>query len=227
MHVELLNKENKAAELWERWGRQADITHNNENTDEARERIAKRCLNSFHWGQSENIYFDFKVDDVSVGMFMPQLLHHTIGVSHGIKSYRIPRSNIKFIVPNSIKGTYLEKIYEDYFVKSIKLYEEALAQNISAEEARSCLPLGIATSLIWCADIEAIQRLCQDRLCNRADKEIHKFALWIRKEMLSIIPELDKFLGPKCYVYGKCFEKPSCGKHISKEELMEKTSNCI
>jgi thymidylate synthase (FAD) len=209
VRIELLDKEKKANELWERWGRLADKTHN--DSGENREQIAKSCLKSKHWGQSEMVYFDFEIKDVSVGIFMPQLLHHTIGVASGIKSFRIPRYGITLVLPDDFPEEFRVR-YIDHFWDAVVLYEDALKAGIPAEEARGCLPLAIGTELIWCADIEAIQKLCEDRLCNKADREIHEMAQLIRDEMLSIIPELDPFLGPKCWVYGKCFEQSPCGK---------------
>lgn len=215
MQVTLLDKENKVNELWQRWGRQSDRTHDYIDTPEARERIAKRCLKSFHWAQSENVYFDFDIRGVSVGIFMPQILHHPIGVSSGIKSYRTPRNVLDFWIPDSIKyrqDQTLVHAYQILFSEAVRLYNKALDEGIPAQEARACLPLSLKTDLIWCADLEAIQKLCQDRLCHKADTESQEFARLLRKEMLSMIPELEVFFGPKCWVYGQCFESPSCGR---------------
>lgn len=214
MEITLLDGEKRAHELFERWGRLADKT--NTGKGENLEKIGKSVLAQFHWGQSEGVYFDFEIEDVSVGVLMPQLLHHTIGVTSGIRSYRKPREILKPVYPSSLPEKW-KTIFAIEFYRGVEKYKEALADGVPAEQARYVLQLSLATGLIWSADLEAIQKLCMDRLCSKADTEIWELAYTISNIMIYYIPELERFLGPKCYVFGKCFENKPCGGHWLKE----------
>lgn len=169
-------------------------------------------LKTGHTSPLEQVVFWFAVAGVSRSC-SHQLVRHRIGISFGQQSQRYVKyeeDKLDFIVPPSIKKN--EKIYKKYLevMKEISdFYRIALKEGIPAEDARFVLPNATPTNFHILVNFRELQHISDLRLCLRSQWEIRQLVAKMRAEVMRVVPEIGKFLQPKCgeYRLGYCDEE--------------------
>ncbi|MGB9621599.1 MAG: FAD-dependent thymidylate synthase [Brevinematia bacterium] len=168
-------------------------------------------LKTGHSSPLEQIVFWFAVAGISRSC-SHQLVRHHIGISFEQQSQRYVKykeDKLEFITPQTIKND--QEVYEKYkkVIEEIsKFYQFALEKGIPAEDARFVLPNATPTNFHILVNFRELQHIADLRLCTRAQWEIRQLVAKMRSEIMKVIPELGKFLQPKCgeYRLGYCDE---------------------
>ena len=92
---------------------------------------------------------------------------------------------------------------------------------IANQSARYVLPMSTHTSFVMGFTIEALIHFCNMRLCVRAEDKIRELARLMKKEVIEVLPELEKKLVPQCQALLYCPEHKSCGAYPSKKKVIE------
>lgn len=79
-------------------------------------------------------------------------------------------------------------------------YKWMLEQGICREQARVQLPVGMYSSCIWKADLQAIMHFLTLRLDEHAQEEIREFASAVKQITAGLFPESMKLLDKSIYV---------------------------
>lgn len=169
-------------------------------------------LKTGHASPLEQIVFWFAVAGVSRSC-SHQLVRHHVGISFEQQSQRYVKykeNRLEYITPNTIKSN--KEVYERYqkVLKEISdFYRFALESGIPAEDARFILPNATPTNFHILVNFRELQHISDLRLCTRAQWEIRQLVAKMRSEIMKVVPELGKYLQPKCgeYRLGYCDEE--------------------
>ncbi|MCX8028657.1 MAG: FAD-dependent thymidylate synthase [Brevinematales bacterium] len=168
-------------------------------------------LKTGHSSPLEQIVFWFAVAGISRSC-SHQLVRHHIGISFEQQSQRYVKykeDKLEFITPKTIKSNpEIYEKYQDVMREITKFYQYALQKGIPAEDARFVLPNATPTNFHILVNFRELQHIADLRLCTRAQWEIRQLVAKMRSEVIKAIPELGKFLQPKCgeYRLGYCDE---------------------
>lgn len=195
---------------------------------------AEQCMRheigvSFPFEDMDNYTFDEyseKVIDVS-----PDQIVKNMG------SFRyIDKSGFTYTTPIEIwNNIYASKIYKDIMGhieevrKDIKalLVEDGVDEKRANECANFVLPRATNSTLTIGFTPEALLQFMHKRLCSRAQPEIKKLAIMIKKAIKEVNPEFEKELVPHCVHLMWCPEgkKMTCGAYPTKNEVEEILKN--
>jgi thymidylate synthase (FAD) len=92
----------------------------------------------------------------------------------------------------------MEDRMRDLFSQVGELYEEMVAAGIPAEDARFLLPNATNTNFKITVNFASLLHISDLRLCTRAQWEFRKVAALMRSEVMKVVPELGRYLQPKC-----------------------------
>ncbi len=192
-------------EIWE------EITNGTIPKEKITSFIEER-LKTGHSSPLEQIVFWFAVSGISRSC-SHQLVRHHVGISFEQQSQRYVKykeDKLEFITPKTIKSD--PEIYDKYqkLMKEISdFYQLALSKGIPAEDARFILPNATPTNFHILVNFRELQHISDLRLCTRAQWEIRQLVAKMRSEIMKVLPELGKFLQPKCgeYRLGYCDEE--------------------
>ncbi len=232
MKVELLNPE-EVKNLFVNWGNTSKICYATE-TDEP-EKIGKGCMYSGHYSGSRGDYIKFLITDCP-RFTVDQLARSSVGTFMNVASFRyIDKGIFGYEIPAEIKDNIeLVKKYDKHMAETIDLYAEirdyvlskSKTRERACEQARYVLPMATHTSMVIGFTVEALQHLCNQRLCARAEDMIRECVKQMRDETLKVLPELKPRLVPACEWNLWCPEgKKSCGRYPTRKELKEKLEN--
>lgn len=168
-------------------------------------------LKTGHSSPLEQVVFWFAVAGISRSC-SHQLVRHHIGISFEQQSQRYVKykeDKLEFVTPKTIKSN--PEVYQKYqkIMKEISdFYQFALSKGIPAEDARFVLPNATPTNFHILVNFRELQHIADLRLCTRAQWEIRQLIAKMRSEIMKVIPELGKFIQPKCgeYRLGYCDE---------------------
>src|SRR5712675_1095221 len=156
-----------------------DVWEDIEKGEVSREKIAafvEERLKTGHVSPLEQVVFWFGIGGVSRAL-SHQFVRHRIGISFEQQSQRYVRftgkneERLEFVMPDSWRDAGREKEFESLMSEITRVYREAVAAGIPAEDARFVLPNAAPTNfqiMVNCA------------------------------ELMRRIPELAKYLQPKC-----------------------------
>lgn len=115
-----------------------------------------------------------------------------------------------FVIPKQIKEEDEEFITMlcDVFVS----YHDNIDKGMKPEEARAILPNCTKTDVMVTLNLRELIHIANERLCSRAQGEIRGVVQKMCELVIEDTPSLAQFLVPKCELYGRCFEKKSCGR---------------
>lgn len=169
----------------------------------------------------DNYYFGDVVD-----------INHS-NIVKNMASFRyIDKNGFTYTIPKNIEKC--EKAKNEYknimnqiniSRKKIKtlLEEDGVPPKKATEDANFVLPRATNNTLIIGFTIEALIHFMHKRLCTRAQDEIRKVAVEMRKAVIEIIPELSEYLVPHCEYLLWCPEGDmNCGAHPTKAEILKK-----
>ena len=99
-------------------------------------------------------------------------------------------------------------------------YQEFVEAGIPAEDARFVMPNAAASSLVASLNLREMIHLENLRLCSRAQYEIRMLVKGMCDALIAEEPWLKDYLVPKCEALGFCDEDKSCGRKITRAELI-------
>lgn len=181
----------------------------NQPTDEEMIEFVSRRMQTEHTSPLEQVSFTFAISGVS-RVFTHQFVRHRVGVSVAQQSGRytdpIDTGVFEYVMPESAKDTArfvgsMEFLVNEYY----RLVTDSL---VPREDARFILPNAQATNLTTTINLAALIHMADIRMCLATQWEFRNVVNLMRGEVMSVVPELGKMLGPKCMEYrrGACDE---------------------
>lgn len=117
------------------------------------------------------------------------------------------------------------EVYKEGLTNIMQTYEKLEELGYPKEDAANILPLGMNTKIVWKINLRALMHFMNMRLCSRAYKEIRQLSNELKTELRKLSTEwewiCDNLLVPKCEAMGYCDEAKSCGRKITKEQMLE------
>jgi thymidylate synthase (FAD) len=101
-------------------------------------------------------------------------------------------------MPDSWKDAGKEGEFDKLMGEITRVYREAVAAGIPAEDARFVLPNAAPTNFHVMVNFAEMLHICDLRLCVRAQWEIRRMVAMMRAEIKHVLPEIAVFLQPKC-----------------------------
>ncbi len=225
MKVTLMNKD-EVANLYSHWGDFSRVCYNT-NEKVPSERIGKHCKDSGHYSGSRTRYFEFLVENCP-RFCTDQAVRHEEGVVKNVQSFRYVDKNLfAYEVPKEIlDNTELLNKYHSHMKNTINLYDEiqeyvldkTKSKERANEQARYVLPMSTHGSFVIGFTMEALIHFMHKRICVRTEDISNQLAREIKKEVLKIMPDLEKDLVSQCEYLTWCPESKSCGKFKKKGE---------
>lgn len=157
-------------------------------------------LKTGHASPLEQVFFEFGISGVSRA-FSHQFVRHRVGISFEQQSQRYvtyKEGEFPYTVPESVKKAGMEDKMAALFDEVGQLYEEMVAAGVPAEDARFLLPNATNTNFKITVNFQSLLHICDLRLCTRAQWEFRKVAALMRAEVMKAVPELGRYLQPKC-----------------------------
>jgi thymidylate synthase (FAD) len=172
------------------------------------ERIPREQMTAFieerlktgHASPLEQVWFEFGISGVSRA-FSHQFVRHRVGISFEQQSQRYVTykgGTFPYTVPKTVEQAGMGDRMEEAFANLGALYEELVAAGVPAEDARFLLPNATNTNFKITVNFQSLLHICDLRLCTRAQWEFRKVAALLRSEVVKAVPELGRYLQPKC-----------------------------
>ena len=174
----------------------------------ADERIAPQKMQEFvaerlktgHSSPLEQVWFEFGISGVSRA-FSHQFVRHRIGISFEQQSQRYVTykdGTFPFTVPATVDGAGFADEMREHFGSTGDLYRRMVEAGVPTEDARFVLPNATNTNFKISVNFLELLHICDQRLCTRAQWEFRKVAALMRAEVVRAVPELGRYLQPKC-----------------------------
>jgi thymidylate synthase (FAD) len=160
-------------------------------------------LKTGHVSPLEQVVFWFGISGVSRSL-SHQFVRHRIGISFEQQSQRYVRftgkneERLEYVMPDSWRDAGREKDFEALMAEITRVYREAVAAGIPAEDARFVLPNAAPTNFQIMVNFAELLHIADLRLCTRAQWEIRQMVAKMRAEIMKRVPELGRYLQPKC-----------------------------
>jgi thymidylate synthase (FAD) len=160
-------------------------------------------LKTGHVSPLEQVVFWFGISGVSRSL-SHQFVRHRIGISFEQQSQRYVRftgkneERLEYVMPDSWKDAGKGAEFEKLMTEITRVYREAVAAGIPAEDARFVLPNAAPTNFQIMVNFAELLHIADLRLCTRAQWEIRQMVAKMRAEIMRKVPELGRYLQPKC-----------------------------
>jgi thymidylate synthase (FAD) len=160
-------------------------------------------LKTGHVSPLEQVVFWFGISGVSRSL-SHQFVRHRIGISFEQQSQRYVRftgkneERLEYVMPDSWKDAGKASEFEALMTEVTRVYREAVAAGVPAEDARFVLPNAAPTNFQIMVNFAELLHIADLRLCTRAQWEIRQMVAKMRAEIMRKVPELGRYLQPKC-----------------------------
>jgi thymidylate synthase (FAD) len=180
---------------------------------ERMERLIGQIVQSGHHSILEHVAFTFAVEAISRSA-SHQLVRHRLA-SYSQQSQRYVEGPFAYVTPASWEraGPEILGRYQQAMADLDRLYQEALAAGIPAEDARFILPQAVTTNLTMSMNLRECMHVVGLRTCLRAQWEIRHLFTQVAEAVRAVDPFLGSFLVIKCDRLGYCDERESCGRY--------------
>lgn len=169
-------------------------------TEEQMRGFIEERLKTGHASPLEQVSFEFGISGVSRA-FSHQFVRHRVGISFEQQSQRYVTykgGRFPYTIPDTVAKAGMEDEMADLFSRVGQLYEQMVAAGIPAEDARFLLPNATNTNFKITVNFQSLLHICDLRLCTRAQWEFRRVAALMRAEVMKVVPELGRYLQPKC-----------------------------
>jgi thymidylate synthase (FAD) len=183
-------------------------------------RLLKQLQESGHDSPIEHVNFTFGIEGVSRAL-THQLVRHRIA-SYSQQSQRyVKMEQVPVVIPPQIaQNTETLSIFNQVITEITAAYQKLLAAGVPAEDARFILPNACETKIVVTMNARSLMHFFEIRTCRRAQWEIRRLALEMRRLVREVAPLLFQLSGPSCETLGYCREgKMSCGRAPVLERL--------
>jgi thymidylate synthase (FAD) len=184
-------------------------------------RLLKQLQENGHDSPIEHVTFTFGVEGVSRAL-THQLVRHRIA-SYSQQSQRyVKMGGFKAVTPPTVAQNPEALATYNQVIKAIETaYNKLLTVGIPAEDARFVLPNACESKIVVTMNARSLLHFLEIRTCSRAQWEIRRLALEMRKLVREAAPLLFHLSGPSCETRGYCREgKMSCGRAPVLEQLI-------
>jgi thymidylate synthase (FAD) len=181
------------SEVW------SEIQDGTISPEKIREFIGER-LKTGHASPLEQVVFWFGISGVSRSL-SHQFVRHRIGISFEQQSQRYVRyreDRLEYVRPKTWEKAGLGDDYDRLMAEVTRVYQEALARGVPAEDARFVLPNATPTNFQVMVNFTELLHIADLRLCWRAQWEIRHMVALMRREVVKAVPEIGGQLQPKC-----------------------------
>ena len=103
-----------------------------------------------------------------------------------------------FTVPATVEKAGKTERFNEIMEQIGAGYEELVEAGVPAEDARFLLPNATNTNFKITVNFASLLHMCDLRLCTRAQWEFRKVAALMRGEVMKVVPQLGRYLQPKC-----------------------------
>lgn len=182
-------------------------------SDEQAANLVRKLVSMGHLSTLEHVTFTFAIEGVS-RVLTHQLVRHRIA-SYSQQSQRyVKEHDFETIVPASIASKPEAKAKFDKLMTEIQaMYDEFIALDIPAEDARYILPNATETKIACTFNARSLLNFFSLRCCTRAQWEIRALANEMLRQCQAVAPVIFENAGPTCVSEGVCHEGAmSCGR---------------
>lgn len=182
-------------------------------SDEQAANLVRKLVSMGHLSTLEHVTFTFAIEGVS-RVLTHQLVRHRIA-SYSQQSQRyVKEHDFETIVPASIASKPEAKAKFDKLMTEIQaMYDEFIALDIPAEDARYILPNATETKIVCTFNARSLLNFFSLRCCTRAQWEIRALANEMLRQCQEVAPVIFENAGPTCVSEGVCHEGAmSCGR---------------
>ena len=182
-------------------------------SDEQAANLVRKLVSMGHLSTLEHVTFTFAIEGVS-RVLTHQLVRHRIA-SYSQQSQRyVKEHDFETIVPASIASKPEAKAKFDKLMTEIQaIYDEFIALDIPAEDARYILPNATETKIVCTFNARSLLNFFSLRCCTRAQWEIRALANEMLRQCQAVAPVIFENAGPTCVSEGVCHEGAmSCGR---------------
>lgn len=182
-------------------------------SDEQAANLVRKLVSMGHLSTLEHVTFTFAIEGVS-RVLTHQLVRHRIA-SYSQQSQRyVKEHDFETIVPASIASKPETKAKFDKLMTEIQaMYDEFIALDIPAEDARYILPNATETKIVCTFNARSLLNFFSLRCCTRAQWEIRALANEMLRQCQEVAPVIFENAGPTCVSEGVCHEGAmSCGR---------------
>jgi thymidylate synthase (FAD) len=154
----------------------------------------------------ETVSMTFKLEHVSRAL-THQLVRHRIGFSYSQQSQRCVRMETfaddgAFHTPDTVHDP---AQYETMMKVVQTVYNQALEEGCSTQDARGLLPTNVHTTILFTATLRSLIEMVNKRLCSKTQEEFRSVARQIVELILKDVdPRLGSFFGAPCERRGRC-----------------------
>lgn len=187
-------------------------------------KIIKGCIKSGHTSVLEHANYTFEISGVSRS-FLAQITRHR-HASYSVQSQRYvcysgDGYKIEFVYPR-VTGEEQKRLYESAFDNDEDVYNKLIEAGANPEDARAVLCNAMPTKMVVTMNLRAMMNFMNERLCNRAQKEIKDVAQMIKNCVIGCpdhteedVEIIKSILVPKCerFEFPFCPEYKCCGRH--------------
>lgn len=184
-----------------------DKNRNNCNQDNLL-KLCTKCHKIQHKGDSVMTIQEMKIESIeyigeeeTYDIEVEHQDHNFVGsgfILHNCQSQRyVDGSNFDFVIPDlsyiedNTKKYVLEEHYKNIFKTLSFQYEQLLMQGIKKEDARAILPQATTCNMLVTFDLNNFRKMCNQRLCNHAQKEIREMSRLMMNLVKEHIPFAD------------------------------------
>ena len=184
-------------------------------------KLIRRVVGSGHYSTIEHIQVSFAISNVSRACTHQLVRHRHMSFSQKSQRYVKEKGQFDYIIPPTIeRNPELKQKFEEFMQDISNKYLEFTEAGIPAEDARFVLPNATASSMVASLNLRELIHLANLRLCTRAQYEIRLLVKGMCDALIAEEPWLKDYLVPKCEALGFCDEDKSCGRKITRAELI-------
>lgn len=171
-------------------------------SDEQAANLVRKLVSMGHLSTLEHVTFTFAIEGVS-RVLTHQLVRHRIA-SYSQQSQRyVKEHDFETIVPASIASKPEAKAKFDKLMTEIQaMYDEFIALDIPAEDARYILPNATETKIVCTFNARSLLNFFSLRCCTRAQWEIRALANEMLRQCQAVAPVIFENAGPTCVSEG-------------------------
>ena len=165
-------------------------------SDEQAASLVRKLVSMGHLSTLEHVTFTFAIEGVS-RVLTHQLVRHRIA-SYSQQSQRyVKEHDFETIVPASIASKPEAKAKFDKLMTEIQaMYDEFIALDIPAEDARYILPNATETKIVCTFNARSLLNFFSLRCCTRAQWEIRALANEMLRQCQEVAPVIFENAGP-------------------------------
>lgn len=188
-------------------------------------KIAKGCKASGHYSVLESVNFTFHISGVSRALLAQLSRHRHIGLSVASQRYISYDKGFDYVNPYK-PGTEAADCFDSAMFDVVEYYNDfKYIYRAANEDARAVLPNACCTELYMTANARALIEMSHLRLCSRSQAEIRELFQELKKQVVTVAPEIADWMVPQCEInpkYPFCTERESCGRHPKLEDVYKK-----